>query len=169
MAIDLGLAPTRPTTIAVIGVRGRTRRKAARSMACCVRLASAGIIVGWTSFGQTPASPPPRPGVRRSRPPGCGVPRDSGRLLEFDTDAGAARRTEAIAYCLREAMKTIPASRDVEAAQLWKGRRGERIVTSHSYHWRVESRIRREAAPSSYRQQAVPFLPVPSSLSWCGW
>jgi hypothetical protein len=41
-------------------------------------------------------------------------------LLELDPEARAPRRPEAVAYCLREAMKAIPASLKVEGAHLWK-------------------------------------------------
>jgi len=42
------------------------------------------------------------------------------QLLRRPTDADLVRLPETITYCLREAMKTIPASQDVEGAGLWK-------------------------------------------------
>jgi hypothetical protein len=42
------------------------------------------------------------------------------RLLRRETKADLPRLAETIAYCLREAMKTIPASEDVGGGGLWK-------------------------------------------------
>lgn len=42
------------------------------------------------------------------------------RLLRLDSDDDAPRRPEAIAYCLREAMKAIPASQSIGGGGLWR-------------------------------------------------
>jgi hypothetical protein len=44
----------------------------------------------------------------------------AGQLLRHDAEADVPRLPEAVTYCLREAMKTIPASQDVEGSGLWR-------------------------------------------------
>ena len=46
--------------------------------------------------------------------------RTAHRLLETDPASALPRLPEAVAYCLREAMKTIPASQDLEGGGLWR-------------------------------------------------
>ena len=49
-----------------------------------------------------------------------GFLRTAHQLLELDSAAALPRLPETITYCLREAMKTIPASRELEGSGLWK-------------------------------------------------
>lgn len=49
------------------------------------------------------------------------------QLLRHDGDADVPRLPETITYCLREAMKTIPASQDVKGGGLWRS--ASRAVT----------------------------------------